>query len=68
MHLGQSLLHLLEEHHILGIGTDIDIKHDIDSDAYIVYGNLRKPGEWTKLWRLRVPKKVEVFMWRVARG
>jgi hypothetical protein len=29
---------------------------------------LHVKGNWTKLWHLKVPQKVKVFLWRVAHG
>jgi len=28
----------------------------------------RVPGEWLKMWSLKIPKRVKVFLWRAVRG
>jgi hypothetical protein len=29
---------------------------------------LRVDGEWRRIWELKIPQKMKVFLWRVARG
>lgn len=30
--------------------------------------NLRVPGKWMHIWNLKIPQKVKILLWRVARG
>jgi hypothetical protein len=40
----------------------------LSMETLVDNSDLRMEGNQIKLWRLKVPKKVKVFMWRVARG
>lgn len=30
--------------------------------------HLRVPGNWMQIWRLKVPQRVKILLWRMARG
>lgn len=30
--------------------------------------HLRKPGNWMLIWRVKIPNKVKLMLWRVTRG
>jgi ribonuclease HI len=38
------------------------MEHIVDNN------DLKEPGNWKKLWRLNVPNKVRIFIWRLLRG
>jgi hypothetical protein len=38
------------------------MEHIVDNN------NLKEPGNWKTLWRLNVPNKVRIFLWRLLRG
>jgi hypothetical protein len=37
-------------------------------EVVIDNSHLKVEGQWKKLWKLKVPNKVRIFLWRVLRG
>jgi hypothetical protein len=37
-------------------------------DTLINNEEYKKPGDWMQIWRMKIPQRVKIFVWRIVRG